>query len=360
MRRLIYLLAAVAFVSCGHVSKPVRTAETEALLSGLSNSLSQGIMYGHHDDSVYGHGWKFEDGRSDVKSVCGDYPAVISFDLGELELGTGLSIDEVPFEKIRQEAVRQYERGGLVSFSWHPRNPRTGGDAWDLSDSSVVENVLPGGDCHEKFSGWLASVAEFISSVKTADGTRVPILFRPWHEHTGSWFWWGHDLCTTEQYKALWTMTVDSLAAHGVDNLLYAYSPGTEPTTPEEYLERYPGDEIVSVLGFDCYQFGSGSEAYTANMERMISLVETVAGEHGKIPAVTETGYESIPDPEWWTGTLLPVLKGHTLAYVLTWRNAHDKDTHFYGPFPGHPCEQDFVAFHDDPLTLFADDVNLY
>lgn len=44
-------------------------------------------MLGHHDDTVYGIGWEGEEGRSDVKSVCGDYPAVISFDLGELELG---------------------------------------------------------------------------------------------------------------------------------------------------------------------------------------------------------------------------------------------------------------------------------
>ena len=48
---------------------------------------SKGIMLGHHDDTVYGIGWEGEEGRSDVKSVCGDYPAVISFDLGELELG---------------------------------------------------------------------------------------------------------------------------------------------------------------------------------------------------------------------------------------------------------------------------------
>ena len=50
-------------------------------------------MLGHHDDTVYGIGWEGEEGRSDVKSVCGDYPAVISFDLGELELGNAANLD---------------------------------------------------------------------------------------------------------------------------------------------------------------------------------------------------------------------------------------------------------------------------
>lgn len=54
---------------------------------------------------------------------------------------------------------------------------------------------------------------------------KVPVLFRPWHEHTGSWFWWGEKLCTPEEYKALWHMTVDILRSDGVDNALYAYSP---------------------------------------------------------------------------------------------------------------------------------------
>lgn len=44
-------------------------------------------MFGHHDDTVYGIGWEFDEGGSDVRKVCGDYPAVISFDLGEIELG---------------------------------------------------------------------------------------------------------------------------------------------------------------------------------------------------------------------------------------------------------------------------------
>ena len=48
---------------------------------------------------------------------------------------------------------------------------------------------------------------------------------------------------------------VPSLQAKGVDNALYAYSPGTEPKDTTEYLKKYPGDELIYVIGFDTYQF---------------------------------------------------------------------------------------------------------
>lgn len=342
---------------------PVKpTKETARLLENLKSVHKKGVMFGHHDDTNYGigdgEGWEFEEGRSDVKSVCGDYPAVISFDLGELELGGDVTLDKVPFEKIRQEAVNQYERGGLVSLSWHVRNPKTGGTAWDVSDKTVVKSVLPGGECHEKFVGWLTKVAEFINSLKTKKGVKVPVLFRPWHEHTGSWFWWGQALCSADEYKALWIMTADVLARCGVDNVLYAYSTGIEPKTADDYMQRYPGNDIIDVVGFDNYQ--SDRERYMADMERLLNVAHDVAKSNDKVMAITETGYERIPDSEWWTGTLLPILEKHPTAYVLVWRNARERVAHHYAPYPSHASADDFVKFHKHSKTLFAKDVKLY
>lgn len=361
------LMAAGLFSACGSASQKaqdkaetvaVRTAETQKLLDNLKAVPTKGIMFGHHDDTVYGIGWEGDEGRSDVQSVCGDYPAVISFDLGELELGGEASLDKVPFDKIRKEIVNQYHRGGLTSLSWHARNPKTGGDAWDVTDTTVVKSILPGGANHEKFAGWLKRMADFLNSIQTAEGTKVPVLFRPWHEHTGSWFWWGQNLCTDDEYKALWHMTVDSLRAHGVDNALYAYSPGSEPNDTTQYLKRYPGDELVDVIGFDTYQFDR--ETYLANLDKSLAIVADIAKTHNKVMAVTETGYEGIPDAQWWTGTLLPAIEKYPVAYVLVWRNARERVTHFYAPYPGQASEKDFVDFYNHPKTLFAADINLY
>ncbi len=347
----------------GTETTPATTQETQALLANLKAQSAKGVMFGHHDDTNYGInngvGWEFEEGRSDVKEVCGDYPAVISFDLGELELGGDASLDKVPFKKIRQEIINQYNRGGMSSISWHVRNPKTGGDAWDVSDTTVVKSVLPGGECHGKFAGWLNTLADFMNSLQTEQGVKVPVLFRPWHEHTGSWFWWGQRLCSDEEYKALWHMTVDSLQAHGVNNLLYAYSPGTEPADTTQYLKRYPGDDIVDLVGFDTYQ-GSSKEQYLANMERALTILSDVAKTHNKAMAVTETGYEGVPDAQWWTGTLLPAIEKYSIAYVLVWRNARERVSHHYAPYPGHASAADFVEFYNHPKTLFAAEVGLY
>lgn len=360
------LLAAGLLTACSSSKKEqktdntsVRTQQTEKLLTNLKKVSSQGIMFGHHDDTVYGIGWEGEEGRSDVKSVCGDYPAVISFDLGELELTSESSLDKVPFEKIKKEIINQYQRGGMVSLSWHARNPKTGGDAWDVKDTTVVKSILPGGTNHEKFAGWLVKVADFINSLKTTEGVKVPVLFRPWHEHTGSWFWWGEKLCSPEEYKALWHMTVDSLQAHGVDNALYAYSPGTEPQDTAQYLKRYPGDDLVDLIGFDTYQ-SSDRDAFLAGLDKSLSIIDSIAKTHHKVIAITEAGYEGIPDTKWWTETLLPALEKYPLAYVLVWRNARERVTHYYAPYPGQASAEDFIEFYNRPKTLFAADVNLY
>lgn len=336
-----------------------RTEETEKLLTNLKGTSAQGVMFGHHDDTVYGIGWEGEEGRSDVKSVCGDYPAVISFDLGEVELGGPRNLDKVAFDTLRKEIVKQYQRGGMVSLSWHARNPKTGGDAWDVSDTTVVASVLPGGENHEKFAAWLGHVADFMNSLKTPEGVKVPVLFRPWHEHTGSWFWWGEKLCSPDEYKTLWRMTVDSLRVHGVDNALYAYSTGGEPQDTTQYLVRYPGDDLIDVIGFDTYQFDK--KAFVETLDRMLGIITVLGQTHDKVPALTEVGYEGVPDAKWWTGTLWPVLEKYpTLSYVLVWRNARERVTHYYAPYPGQVSADDFVKFYELPETLFASEVQLY
>lgn len=334
-----------------------RTHEAEQMLATLKALPEQGVfMFGHHDDPMYGIGWNGDAQRSDVKSVCGDWPAVMSFDLGHLELGNDNNLDGVPFDRIRQESVAQYMRGGMVSFSWHADNPLTGKDAWDVSDSTAVRSVLPGGANHAKFIAWLDRVADFFNSIKTQDGVKVPVLFRPWHEHTGSWFWWGQALCTDEEYDALWQMTYKRMREKGADQLLWAYSPGIEPKDSAEYMRRWPGDGIVDVIGVDCYQYENRDE-YLANLDRSLRIMTAVSKAHGKPMAVTETGYESVPDAEWWTKTLMPVIGKYPISYVLVWRNAHDKPKHFYAPYPGHASAQDFVTFYNDRRTLFAKDM---
>lgn len=377
-------LTAIILVSCGcrlpvendPLADSGRTQRTESLLQNLKALGDSAVyMFGHHDDTMYGIGWQNNDAgdsavhqRSDVESVCGDFPALLSFDLGHLELGHDKNLDGVPFDRMRKEIVAHDECGGMTTLSWHLDNPLSGGSSWVADslkevESGTVAAILEGSVKHERFLSWLDRVADFLNSLVTPEGVRIPVIFRPWHEHTGSWFWWGQAHCTAEQYKALWQMTVSRLKEKGVVNALYAYSPGSEPDgNPEKYLERYPGDDVIDLMGLDCYCFAPDADtmrvaAYAAQLDKNLGMACRIAREHGKAVALTETGYEGIKTTDWWTHTLAPVLARHPISYVLVWRNAHDKPGHFFAPYPGHPSAADFVQFYNDSKTLFLRDV---
>ena len=353
----IILFTALSLVA-GFVFSPCRgtnlTSQTLHLKSFLQTSHKQGFMIGHHDDTVYGIGWNGDEDRSDIKSVCGDYPAILSFDLGRIELGHKQNLDNVAFDRIRSEAVKQYLRGGIVTFSWHLNNPSTGKDAWDVSDTAVVKKILPGGVLHQEFLKRLDYVAAFINSIKTPKGVKVPVLFRPWHENSGGWFWWGIKCCTPKEYKALWRMTVKHLADKGVNNALYVYSPGADK---DAFLRTYPGDGYVDIAAFDQYQDGISHEQYVKSMHTMLQFLTTFGKEHHKPIAVSETGYVTLPDSLWWTQTLLPILKDYPVTWVLFWRNA--RLDHFFAPYPGQKSAADFVRFYEDKGTLFCKDIKI-
>ena len=194
------------------------TASTpaSALHKRLLKLQKRGIMIGHQDDPFYGTTWKWDRGRSDVKEVCGDWPAVMGFELGNLELDSARNLDGVPFDRMREEIRNQYERGGISTISWHPTNPTTGKNAWDPSGRPVGKILTPMTTETETFDLWLNRVARFILSLKTSDGKPIPVIFRPWHEMSGGWFWWGKDSCTPEEYQKLYRRTIDHLRKSGI------------------------------------------------------------------------------------------------------------------------------------------------
>ena len=352
----------LALASCGGGGKPASLQLEERLAASVAEGK---ILYGHQDDLVYGHAWKVEDvagdplERSDVRDVAGRFPAIVGFDLGALELGRENNLDGVPFALMCRAALTHVQRGGIVTFSWHPWNPLTGTDAWGMPAGRAVASVLPGGENHEKFRSWLKAVGDLFDLLRDEEGERIPFIFRPWHEHTGSWFWWGRDHCTTEEYVALFRMTHDYLAVErGMDNIVWCYSPGRE-SDEAMYMERWPGDDVVDLMGLDCYTYlgADGIEAAVAHYKEQVgsalSYLTRLGREHGKLICLSETGFEGIPDPKWWTETLYPTIKDYPIAYVLTWRNSSEMPGHFYAPWKGFAHEADFKQFSElDKITL--------
>lgn len=361
----LVLLILLIFVSCSRVKSPAEfqkelnidlvdsnaTFETSALYYHLRNFAEQKIIFGHHHATAYGIGWKDEEGRSDVKDVSGSHPGLIGWDF--LDLPQGDSLAEA---KLKQRVIKAHSEGIVNIFAWHMQNLVTGENFYDTT--VVVKHIIPGGSHHEVYKKELDRIADFVNQLKDKKGKLIPIIFRPFHEFDGSWFWWGKNFCTREEFISMWKFTVEHLRdVKKLRNLIYAFSPDRMFHSEEEYLDRYPGDEYVDLLGTDNYwDFKPEGEGLDAIIKKL-KIVSQIAEKKNKIAAFTETGSETIPDSLWWTDKLLHVMKQDSvkLSFVMVWRNAHPG--HFYAPHKGHPSNENFLEFKNDPTIVFADEL---
>lgn len=339
------------------------TKETIRLYQSLNKLQHKGIMYGHQDDLMYGTSWWYEKDRSDTKDFTGDYPAVAGFELGHIELGDERSLDSVSFTQITEQIKAHYRRGGVITLSWHadnpltmqlpkPANARQHGTAWDVSSKEVVATILPGGKNHELFNSWLDHLSAFFTTLKDDNGKPIPFIFRPYHEHSGSFFWWGTNICTDQEYASLWRYTVEYLRdKKQLHNILYAYNTD-RVTSLEQYLKGYPGDQYIDMLSLDMYDRGA---QFGPELDNALHFISREAANRNKLMALSETGERKGMD-NWWSTVLLPVVNKYPVSYVLTWRHAFRPKATNTGiqkkPFP-----DDFMNFYNDPNSLFLKEI---
>ena len=361
---IIFYRVSVSFAQPYTLIDANATRETRALYRNLHKLAEKHILFGHQHATEYGHGWQGEENRSDVKSVTGSHPAVIGVDFSSLaNSNISDSIRQRSKQSLLKTVIDTYNRGGITTIAWHFSNPASGGGFYwsDSVSKPAVRLLIPSGSHHEKYKSILKMIADFTHQAKGKKGELVPMIFRPYHEFDGDWFWWGRAHSTKEEFISLWRFTVaylrDSL---GVHNFIYAFSPDNKFDTEAQFLDRYPGDEWVDMVGMDNYgDFGRDGKYNLTTGIKKLKIVSDYAKKAGKLAAFTETGLESIPNPTWWTETLLKALKteGLKLSYVLVWRNDIRSATHFYAPYPGHSSVPDFMKFYNDPFTLFEKDL---
>lgn len=339
------------------LSDKAATKETVALYKNLHKLSKQHIIFGHQDDLAYGVNWRYIEGKSDIKDVVNDYPGIYGWDLGRIEHDSLKNIDGVPFDKIRKYIQEGYKKGAAITLSWHFDNPLTGGSSWDTTKNSVAA-ILPGGAKHQLYVSWLDKAAKFISSLKGDQQETIPILFRPFHEVSGNWFWWGRNCASPAEVKKAWRFTVDYLNnTKKLHNVIFVYNTNGF-TNEHEFLKYYPGDDMVDVVSFDLYQFeNQDKKAFVNAVRNDLGILTKIAKQKNKLAAFAETGYEAVPDATWWTETLWPAIKDYPLSYVLVWRNAgympSTKKMHYYAPFKGQISAPDFKKFYQLNSILF-------
>ena len=205
-------------------------------------------------------------------SISGKAPAVHGHDVA------GYTIDPI------QEAINDWNvRRQIPEFSWHISAPGTSESWTNVNVSADVNAALTTGTSQN--TALVSKLDEMAARLKVLNDANVPVLWRPWHEINGGWFWWSSD--GADAAKKLWTMEYDYFTkTKGLNNLIWVWS-SAENESPN--YDWYPGDQYVDITGTDTYSgnsaIGNWSSIYAAHKQNAPN----------KPVALTETDY--IPDP---------------------------------------------------------------
>lgn len=348
------------------VAREKATAETLALFYNLKKLPEKGFALGQQN-AFNGFYYNIK-GKSDIRKTTGFDPAIIGLDFSNItdDKNTGKE-DNWYFQQeqiIIADAKKAYNQGMIVSFSWHFREPYKGVDFYadrlTDKDKNRVKSILPGGENQDYYKRKLDKIAEVAKNLKGNDGKLIPVIFRPFHEFDGSWFWWGAAHCSPEEYKELFAFTVTYLRdVKEVTNFLYAFSPDNQFHSEADYLKRYPGDAYVDVLGMDNYgDFDNKGEEGARFANSKLKILSDLAKQRNKIAALTETGYQITftkdPIEGFFSKYIYNALTANDIAvsYVVFWENNEEA---YFIPQPNMPDTADFVAFTKKPKVLLSD-----
>ena len=283
---VLFIFAYVA-VSCNSGVQPVNpnaSKEAKELLKTIYAMKGDSILSGQHN-----YPGTLSESTEEVHEITGEYPVVWGQDFGF----TQDDKDGIIYrERNMQEAIKKHEEGYIITLMWHAVRPIDDEpDGWkesvqnELTDKEWSDLVTPGTPLHER---WLKQLDEVAGHLKVLRDAKIPVLWRPYHEMNGGWFWWG-DKKGEDGYQALWRNMYDYFTNHHkLNNLIWVWNANAlRNKNIGAYKEYYPGPDVVDILATDFY----GNDLYS--MKDYNSLLELA---QGKPIAIGECG--PLPSPE--------------------------------------------------------------
>ncbi|RFZ85344.1 glycosyl hydrolase family 26 [Mucilaginibacter terrenus] len=305
MRKLLYVVP-LLLLSCRPMAqtfKPVNknaSAEVKNLLAYLYEINGKHMLSGQHnynsDLNVF---------SDSAKNITGKYPALWGTDFilwGDKDLG----------QNIVNESIKKSREGYLVTLMWHQGRP-IDEPPYDwkksvqgkLTAEQWTELTTPGTALNKK---WVAQIDVIAGYLKQLQDAHVPVLWRPYHEMNGVWFWWGNKKGPNGIAK-LYKMMYDRYTNyHHLNNLIWVWGANSLRDIPEDeayhYKDFYPGAEYVDILGTDVYHFDYEQSDY----EELLALANgkpIALTENGELPNATVLKHQ----PKWlwfmtWTSWL--------------------------------------------------------
>ncbi len=177
---------------------------------------------------------------AEIHDKTGHWPGLVGVDYADFGKG-GLD-----WRAPNQAVIDYWKQGGLVSVSAHlynPANPKGGG----LRDKDMdIQTLLTPGT--ETYARWMKEMDELATGLGELKAAGVVVLWRPFHEMNGGWFWWGAK--EPDLFIKVWRQMFDYFTTQkGLDNLLWVYGPN-HGTRAAAY---YAGDHYVDLVGLDAY-----------------------------------------------------------------------------------------------------------
>jgi hypothetical protein len=254
-----------------NLSTPSPLTETRRLWSYVMDSFTHNIHSGAMSlDAKEEAEWLF--------AQTGRYPALIGLDF----MNHNRNYSWFDKSVIINESRNWYNRNGMVAICWHWRDPSRSTDAFYTADtgfdiSKITETTSP------EYQAMLADIDIIAGYLKQLNNENIPVLFRPLHEASGGWFWWGAK--GPEPCKSLWRIMFDRLVNHhGLKNLIWVWT----TDAAADNLDWYPGDDYVDILGADIYaadgDFSSQVLTYNSIKDRFGGRKLITLSENGPVP----------------------------------------------------------------------------
>jgi len=212
------------------------------------------------------------------------YPGLYGQDFGFAGGDNKDSVEARP--AMIEEVKRQYERGAVIALTWHAVRPSddepvTFQDSVQgrLSDFEWNELITPGTHLNDR---WCAQVDVIAGYLKQLRDAHIPVLFRPYHEVNGSWFWWG-GRSGKNGSEALYRQLFDRFVNHHhLDNLVWVWNASGSPYVPP-MADFYPGSQYVDILSSDVYV--DFDQSYYNDTLALASGKPIALGEVGAVPS---------------------------------------------------------------------------
>jgi mannan endo-1,4-beta-mannosidase len=275
------------------------TKEAKELLNYLHSVMGKRIITGQHTQT------NPQEELQLIWEQTNKLPALCGFEL--LAYSPNINYEDMTAEckrevvEARDTVKKAYEwainKGGIVSFCWHWYSPVGGHDKSFYTKNTDFDplNILQEGTVERtKFYEDMDKIAEILKGFLDKN---IPILWRPFHEVEGTWFWWGSQggEVAAKLYRLMYQYFVEEKK---LNHLIWVWSTPTK--------EAYPGDDYVDIVAWDIYVEKHEKTDYGKQFSELVSNTSS-----NKVVALTECGV--LPDIDLLEKSKVP------WSYYMTW-----------------------------------------